>query len=414
MADQSYYSPSFKKPSEVLRMRRKRARSEGVSAGSGGAAPGSAGLAGVRPFSPGPLLLKGPVRTGSGGAVKRRNPFANIENTYNSPGKRRAVSCAAEEFCSPTQNVSFSEEDSLFEEDLFGEYPADWSLKTRLLFTSPHSFSWAEHLKAQEEAQGLSLHCRAEYASLPLNIQVIFTFYLRTPRGCFVAPWWSTAHRLRNPALGCLSLSFCLSLCLCPSLFHSLSLPLFLFVSLSLSFAPYLFFFPLSLPVFVSLSFFPSVSFCLKVSSGFLITAVLRIELYFLALTLKLLQTLSNVLFFFFYFRRKEHNEVRLDHRPESVVLVEGSNTFTLINFLINCKSLVAGAGSQAGLPPTLLAPTAFRGATLQMLKVIHYNGLLLCGLQQSTVQQLVEPTVLGKSALRQLHMRDFSYSWNS
>uniref|UniRef100_A0A8B9GPV1 Uncharacterized protein n=1 Tax=Astyanax mexicanus TaxID=7994 RepID=A0A8B9GPV1_ASTMX len=299
--------------------------------------------------------------------------------------------------------------------------------------------------------------------------------------GCFVAPWWSTAHRLRNPALGCLSLSFCLSLCLCPSLFHSLSLPLFLFVSLSLSFAPYLFFFPLSLPVFVSLSFFPSVSFCLKVSSGFLITAVLRIELYFLALTLKLLQTLSNVLFFFFYFRRKEHNEVRLDHRPESVVLVEGSNTFTLINFLINCKSLVAGAGSQAGLPPTLLAPTAFRGATLQMLKArsvnvktqvrtgyqdvcslevtgpimphtVHALTQLLkpaqkgafsvslythepsavlnvpvtkpseseqqclerCGLQQSTVQQLVEPTVLGKSALRQLHMRDFSYSWNS
>lgn len=67
---------------------------------------------------------------------------------------------------------------------------------------------------------------------------------------------------------------------------------------------------------------------------------------------------------------RKEHREVRLDHRPESVVLVEGSNTFTLLNFLINCKSLVAGAGSQAGLPPTLLAPTAFRGASLHTLKV--------------------------------------------
>lgn len=59
-----------------------------------------------------------------------------------------------------------------------------------------------------------------------------------------------------------------------------------------------------------------------------------------------------------------------LDHKPESVVCVEGSHTFTLINFLINCKSLVAAAGSQTGLPPTLLAPVAFRGATMHTLKV--------------------------------------------
>ena len=67
---------------------------------------------------------------------------------------------------------------------------------------------------------------------------------------------------------------------------------------------------------------------------------------------------------------RKERDAVCLDHRPESVVCVEGSHTFTLINFLINCKSVVAGAGSQAGLPPTLLAPTPFKGATLRSLKV--------------------------------------------
>ena len=68
----------------------------------------------------------------------------------------------------------------------------------------------------------------------------------------------------------------------------------------------------------------------------------------------------------------KERNSVCLDHKPESVVCVSGTHTFTLINFLINCKSLVAGAGSQAGLPPPLLAPTAFRGATLHSLKVRH------------------------------------------
>uniref|UniRef100_A0A8C5Y2M3 Downstream neighbor of SON n=1 Tax=Microcebus murinus TaxID=30608 RepID=A0A8C5Y2M3_MICMU len=56
---------------------------------------------------------------------------------------------------------------------------------------------------------------------------------------------------------------------------------------------------------------------------------------------------------------RKEKHEVQMDHRPESVVLVKGINTFTL---------------SQAGLPPTLLAPTAFRGATMQMLKARSVN----------------------------------------
>lgn len=46
-------------------------------------------------------------------------------------------------------------------------YPTDWSLKTRLLFTSSLSLSWAEKPKAQEEAQGLSRHLRASFCSLP-------------------------------------------------------------------------------------------------------------------------------------------------------------------------------------------------------------------------------------------------------
>ncbi|XP_025137184.1 protein downstream neighbor of Son isoform X3 [Bubalus bubalis] len=71
---------------------------------------------------------------------------------------------------------------------------------------------------------------------------------------------------------------------------------------------------------------------------------------------------------------RKEIHEVQMDHRPESVVLVKGMNTFTLLNFLINCKSLIATSGPQAGLPPTLLSPVAFRGATMQMLKARSVN----------------------------------------
>lgn len=82
-------------------------------------------------------------------------------------------------------------------------------------------------------------------------------------------------------------------------------------------------------------------------------------------------------------FRRKEKQEVQMDHRPESVVLVKGLNTFKLLNFLINCKSLVAPSGAQAGLPPTLLSPVAFRGASMQMLKVrvyfIYMQSIQLC-----------------------------------
>ncbi|KAL7845910.1 hypothetical protein AOLI_G00241020 [Acnodon oligacanthus] len=620
MSEQGCYSPSFKKPSDILRMRRKRARSEGVCAGTSSPASGSsnvtASLAGVRPFSPGPLL-KGQGRSGG---VKRRNPFANIENTYNSP-KKRAVSSAEDAsecrkalavtlLCdgrssteqnanlrasfgellstdlngkqSDNQNkkTSFSEEDSSFEEDLFAtekvipilkspeapqicgapptevcrEYPADWSLKTRLLFTSPHSFSWAEHLKAQEEAQGLSLHCRAEYASLPQNIQ--------DPRSCteLRCGFQQCLQYWQHPSLPWLSLfprigaerkfagkntPWAQDAALQQSLMSEWSVSLTsLYSLLKARLCPYFYVCSYQFTVLfraAGLSAAKGITALLSPTTRGLREAMKADGIEFLlplleekrkskescspqlndnsqltggadpsdAVTsqhsdkeedeyddeddgglswlqdmgiqdkIKKPDAISIKL-------RKEHNEVRLDHRPESVVLVEGSNTFTLINFLINCKSLVAGAGSQAGLPPTLLAPTAFRGATLQMLKARSVNvktqvrtgyqdvcslevtgpimphalhaltqllkpaqkggfsvslythepsvvlnvpvtklsesdpqsnmeqDLVRCGLQQSTIQQLVEPATLGKSALRQLHMREFSYSWSS
>lgn len=83
-------------------------------------------------------------------------------------------------------------------------------------------------------------------------------------------------------------------------------------------------------------------------------------------------------------FSRKEKHEVQVDHRPESLAVVKGTNTFTLLNFLINCKSLVAVAGPQAGLPPTLLSPVAFRGGTMQTLKVSNAAKLYFLQVQQS------------------------------
>lgn len=179
---------------------------------------------------------------------------------------------------------------------------------------------------------------------------------------------------------------------------------------------------------------------------------------------------------------RKEGHTVSLDHKPESVVCVEGPHTFTLINFLINCKSLVASAGSQAGLPPTLLAPVAFRGAALQTLKARSVNvksqvgstyqnissleitgpilpstlhtittllrpaqkgnfsatlythaptavmnihstkeqgsggsvDLSSCGLHPASIQQLEQPSNLGKTALTHIMMNNYSYTWKN
>lgn len=50
--------------------------------------------------------------------------------------------------------------------------------------------------------------------------------------------------------------------------------------------------------------------------------------------------------------------------------MIEGLEVQALYNFLINCKSAIAQTGQLAGIPPTLLAPVAFHGATLNALKV--------------------------------------------
>ena len=98
MAQQPGYSPSFKRPAEIMRLRRrKRAQAESQSSGGQRGAAASAAGEGdpspgcVRPFAPGPLLnlqSRGPV---GGGGVKRRNPFASIENTCNSAKKKRLI-----------------------------------------------------------------------------------------------------------------------------------------------------------------------------------------------------------------------------------------------------------------------------------------------------------------------------------
>lgn len=59
-----------------------------------------------------------------------------------------------------------------------------------------------------------------------------------------------------------------------------------------------------------------------------------------------------------------------IDNRPESAVYVEGADTNALFNFLLNCRNCVNTSGELAGVPPSLVAPCAFKGATLTSLTV--------------------------------------------
>ncbi|CAI7996242.1 Protein downstream neighbor of son homolog [Geodia barretti] len=63
--------------------------------------------------------------------------------------------------------------------------------------------------------------------------------------------------------------------------------------------------------------------------------------------------------------------ESRIDNRLESAVLVEGpGSVHVLFNYLLTSKTTISTSGSHAGLPPTILSPLGFRGATLRSLKV--------------------------------------------
>uniref|UniRef100_UPI0037E7ABB2 protein downstream neighbor of son homolog n=1 Tax=Semicossyphus pulcher TaxID=241346 RepID=UPI0037E7ABB2 len=611
MSQQAGYSPNFKRPAEIMRMRRKRARSDaGVfSSPSGQGSTSSPGQsdsspACVRPFSPGPLLN---TQNRSGGGIKRRNPFANIENTF-SPKKKLIIfnddgnAEAADSYqmdkltekegeedmstkkqcrgalpfsarltevekqehqdISSKKCLTFSEDDSLFEEEeddvspllkspqaiapasiappVCTQYPADWSLKTRVLFTSPLSLSWAEHPKAQEEALGLSQHCRAQFSTLPHSIQ--------DPRSCSELrcafqqslvywqhpslPWLSLFPRINaERSFTGKSTPWAQDAALQKSLMAEWSVSLSsLYSLLKARLCPYFYLCSYQFTVLfraAGLGGSGSITALISPTTRGLREAMKAEGIEFsLPLVderrkqnqgaeeeqekaqecselkeedcqageegdddddgsfswlkemgvqdkIKKPDSISIQL-------RKEGHAVSLDHKPESVVCVEGAHTFTLINFLINCKSLVATAGSQAGLPPTLLAPGAFRGATMHTLKARSVNvksqvgstyqnissleitgpilpsslhavtallrpaqkgnfsatlythaptavmnthtnkctggsvDLCSCGLHPASIQQLQQPSGLGKTALTHINMNNYSYTWKN
>ncbi|XP_019482497.1 PREDICTED: protein downstream neighbor of Son [Hipposideros armiger] len=443
------YSPSFKKPPETLRLRRKRARGLGAALPTRERpepAPRRAALAAglsLRPF---------PAAAGSGGggpATAGRNPFACLDNrprgAAESPdGPPRGPQEAPSRFLDSNQendllweekfpertavnellqtsHVSFSESDIPSSEST--ELPVDWSIKTRLLFTSSQPFTWADHLKAQEEAQGVIQHCRATEVTLPRSIQ---DPKLSTElRGAFqqsliywlhpAFPWlsmfprigadrkmagktnpWSNDETLQHILMSDWSVSFTslynlLKTKLCPYFYVCTYQFTVLFRAAGLAGNDVIT--ALISPttrgireamknegIEFSLPLIKENGHEKKVSGTSLghgeeqaisdedeEESFSWLEEMGVQDKIKKPDILSIKL-------RKEKHEVQMDHRPESVVLVKGTNTFTLLNFLINCKSLVATSGPQAGLPPTLLSPIAFRGATMQMLKARSIN----------------------------------------
>uniref|UniRef100_A0A3Q4AF74 Uncharacterized protein n=1 Tax=Mola mola TaxID=94237 RepID=A0A3Q4AF74_MOLML len=494
MSQQAGYSPSFKRPAEIMRMRRKRARSDaGVFAGPmGPASTGSPGQsdsspACLRPFSPGPLFN---TQSRSGGGIKRRNPFANIENTYSPKkklliytddggevGKKASEKEGDEAMSAGTEGLAFN---ILFLKaelsrsqsppaiapasiapPVCTEYPTDWSLKTRLLFTSPLSLSWAEHPKAQEEALGLSRHCRAQFSPLPHSLQSCPELRCAFQQGLAYwqhpsLPWIPLFPRINaEKSFTGRNSPWAQDATLQQSLMREWSVSLSsLYSLLKARLCPYFYLCSYQFTVLfraAGLAGSGSISALISPTTRGLREAMKAEGIEF---SLPLMEERKksreplNVTDCkagadgeydddedgsFLWLKemgvqdkikkpdsitiqlRKEGQTVSLDHKPESVVCVEGSHTFTLINFLINCKSLVAAAGSQAGLPPTLLAPVAFRGAAMQMLKGTGGSvDLSACGLHPASVQQLQQPSGLGKTALTHISMNNYSYTWKN
>ncbi|KAK2501622.1 hypothetical protein MC885_005994 [Smutsia gigantea] len=444
------YSPGFKKPPEVLRLRRKRARSLGAASVPRELpkpAPRHAALAAGLPLRPFPAADRG---GGGGLAAARRNPFARLDTrprTAAEPrgGPPRDQQAAPGPFLDSNQenvllweetfpestdvtellqtpHISSSESDIPSSEST--ELPVDWSIKTRLLFTSPHPFTWADHLKAQEEAQGMVQHCRATEVTLPQSIQdpklctklrcafqqsliywlhPAFSWLPLFPRiGADrkmtgrISPW-SNDETLQHILMSDWSVSFTslynlLKTKFCP--FFYVCTYQFTVLFRAAGFAGNNVITALISPttrgireamknegIEFSLPLLKENGHEKKKASGTSLgpeeeqvisdedeeESFSWLEEMGVQDKIKKPDMLSIKI-------HKEKHEVQMDHRPESVVLVKGMNTFTLLNFLINCKSLTATSGPQAGLPPTLLSPIAFRGATMQMLKARSVN----------------------------------------
>ncbi|KAM4538271.1 protein downstream neighbor of son homolog [Fundulus diaphanus] len=576
MDEQTNSWSSCKRPADIIRLKRKRPRDGGESPGESGSAPASA------PLTAPPGLRGLPRSRGT-----RRNPFVTSDSTLGPPKKVALIDEDHEDVggliklmsaertsgdrrgCPSRDSLAetgLSEGDSRLETeeqhvpDLLlenplevapvptppagcAEYPADWSLKTRVLFTSPASLSWTEQPKAQEEALGLSNSCRAQFGALPHDLQEPRSWSeLRSAfQQCLVywqhpsLPWLSLFPRINaEKSFSGKNTPWTQDGAVQESLMKEWSVSLSsLYSLLKAGLCPYFYVCSYQFTVLfraAGLAGSHCITALISPTTRGLREAMRTEGVEFSVPLLKERRKISEQ-HKAFQLRGEEEEEedkeflqvdddcqkgdeedslswlkemgiqdkirtpeginiqlqkgaptLSVDHKPESVVRVEGSHSFNLINFLINCKSVVAAAGSQTGLPPTLLAPTAFRGATMNVLKGRSVNArnlvdsayqnisslevtgpilpsslhaitallqtaqkgdfsaalythtptavmntktgneqcnkavgtLAHCGLPPASVDQLQQPSTLGKTALTHITMKNHSYTWKT
>lgn len=112
--------------------------------------------------------------------------------------------------------------------------------------------------------------------------------------------------------------------------------------------------------------------------------------------------------------RRQNRKNLDTDTNDQSAILIEGFECQSFFNFLFNSKSTTVAVGRLAGVPPTLLAPVAFLGATLNHVQTrtskvrmgnVDYHSLELRG--------VILPHILPQfnTLLRGLNRPNFSAS---
>ncbi|KAM6384509.1 protein downstream neighbor of Son-like isoform 2-T2 [Alca torda] len=443
------YSPGFKKPPATLRLKRKRLRRSEPAAAlppCGEAPPAASAPARRNPFS---SLDNAPRAAGTpqprergrrpppppppaGGSPSAAPFWQLLESVCGDKPARRAEPSERTDVLALTDDLHLPVAVPKVPSSPRHEFPADWSIKTRLLFMSSQPFTWAEHLKAQEEAQGFAQHCRATETNLPQSIQepklstelrcafqqsLVYWLHPSLPwlqlfprigadrRIVGKASPWSQDEALQQVLMSDWSVSFTslynlLKAKLCPYFYVCTYQFTILFRAAGLAGSDVItavispttrglreamrnegieFSLPLVEESRTRKQKNSEVNLETEVANSIEVgeepapsddddESFSWLEEMGVQDKVKKPDAISIKL-------RKEKHEVQMDHKPESLALVKGTNTFTLLNFLINCKSLVAVAGPQAGLPPTLLSPVAFRGGTMQTLKARSMNA---------------------------------------
>ncbi|CAN0291022.1 unnamed protein product [Lampetra planeri] len=427
MEENVAYSPSFKRPPGTLKLKR---RLSGVASRQSLSSSGSPASS----SSSVPASSRSPAAP----SAKRRNPFASLNNNNAlgrglEPANKRAALAGdgggvagdeelrkepsgddtgatrgGDERAAPQQTRGCESGERL---------PPDWSVKTRILFTSSLPFSWVEHFKAIEEAQGLAFHQPNPAAQLPQHIEdparssALRSAFLRsTTHWVWPSfPWLPTFPRMGNDRhMAGKSAPWASDTGLQSVLLSEWSRSLSsLYTQLRSGLCPFFYVCAAQFSVLfraAGLAGSDVVTAAMAPTTRGLREAMKREGIEFcMPLVEEMPERWGDDGEEICKEEQSEEDEqlmggaewlkeiginekfpkldpaqiklqrsegiARLDHKAESLVLARGPDAFGLFNFLLGSRAVVNGSGVQTGLPPTLLAPLPFRGAALHTLR---------------------------------------------